>query len=154
LTADARELWRKLQSGNDFSTWFSNRVKKYKFVKNQDYILLLQSQEQVSGHGGSNKKDYAVTMDMAKRLSMVEETEIGKQAQTYFIEREKMSYELQAKQAAPATDERFDKVLGALRRIARTRRAGSVLRRSYRSSAIPGFSGRSLKSMSCFAPEN
>lgn len=100
---DARELHTKLQSGNDFSTWFSKRVEKYKFVENQDFGIVLQTQGK-SGRGRP-AKDYAITLEMAKRLSMVEETEIGKKAQLYFIESERISYE--AKQSSADIDDRF-----------------------------------------------
>jgi anti-repressor protein len=92
LTADARELHKKLESGNDFSTWFASRIKKLKFVENQHFILLLQSQEKKSGSGGSNKKDYALTLGMARELSMIENNEKGQQARRYFIECERIAH--------------------------------------------------------------
>jgi phage anti-repressor protein len=117
LTADARELHSKLKSGKDFSTWFASRCKQQKFFENQDFVFIPQVGEKAKGRP---PKDYAITMDMAKRLSMVEETEVGKQAQTYFIEREKMSYELQAKQSVPASDDRISEVLGAVSSLTNT----------------------------------
>lgn len=93
LTADARELRAELQSGNDFSTWFAKRCKQHNFFENQDFILLLQLQEQKTGRGGSNKKDYAITTDMAGKLAMIEETPTGNEARDYHIERERISYE-------------------------------------------------------------
>ena len=85
----ARELHRFLGVGKDFSTWFKDRVDKYKFVKNQDFILLPQIGEQKEGRGGHNIKEYVVSLDMAKELSMVENNERGREARRYFIECEK-----------------------------------------------------------------
>ena len=39
-TVNARELHAFLQSKQDFSTWIKNRVEKYCFVENQDFIKL------------------------------------------------------------------------------------------------------------------
>ncbi|MFM0060977.1 antA/AntB antirepressor family protein [Paraburkholderia phytofirmans] len=76
------------------TVWLSYRLKQHSFRENQDFALLNKFVEQKIGRGGSNKKDYAVTMDMAKRLSMVEERRSANRLNTYFIETEKMSYEL------------------------------------------------------------
>lgn len=85
----ARELHKFLGVGKDFSTWFKDRVDKYKFVENQDFVLLPNFGEQKEGRGGHNIKEYAVSLDMAKELSMVENNERGRQARRYFIECEK-----------------------------------------------------------------
>ncbi|WP_240536708.1 phage antirepressor KilAC domain-containing protein [Bartonella sp. WD12.1] len=41
------------------------------------------------GRGGHNRKEYHLTLDMAKELAMVERNEKGKQARQYFIECER-----------------------------------------------------------------
>lgn len=66
---DGRKLWRKLESGNDLSTWFKKRVDQYNFFENQDFALLHETVEQKTGRGGHNAKDYSLTLDMAKGLS-------------------------------------------------------------------------------------
>ena len=38
-TVNARELHSFLQSKQDFSTWIKNRIERYGFVENQDYLL-------------------------------------------------------------------------------------------------------------------
>ena len=38
-TVNARELYTFLESKQDFSTWIKNRIEKYEFVENADYLL-------------------------------------------------------------------------------------------------------------------
>ncbi|UTO29092.1 antA/AntB antirepressor family protein [Bartonella harrusi] len=86
-TVNARELHKFLEVGKDFSTWLKKRIKEYNFLKNQDYIVFPQMGENLQG--GRPSKDYALALDMAKELSMVERNEKGRQARRYFIECEK-----------------------------------------------------------------
>lgn len=82
---NARELHMFLDSKQDFSNWIKGRINKFQFVENQDFILLDKIIEQ-TGQGGHNKIEYAITIDMAKELAMVENNEKGRQARRYFIE--------------------------------------------------------------------
>lgn len=84
----ARELHQFLEVGRDFSNWIKNRIEEYGFIENQDYTLLTNFGEQ-NGRGGHNRKEYAITLDMAKELSMVEKNEKGRKARQYFIRIEK-----------------------------------------------------------------
>jgi anti-repressor protein len=82
---NARELHAFLESRQDFSNWIKYRIVQYDFVENVDYVLLDKFIEQ-KGRGGHNRVEYALTVNMAKELSMVEGNEKGKQARRYFIE--------------------------------------------------------------------
>lgn len=86
-TINARELHAFLEVGKDFATWIKDRIDQYSFVENQDFVCspVLVS----NGRGGHNRKDYHLTLDMAKELAMVERNDKGKQARTYFIECER-----------------------------------------------------------------
>ena len=86
-TVSARELREFLESKQDFSTWIKNRIEKYEFVENADYLLHKFMEQTPSG--AKHKTDYYVSVGMAKELSMVERNEKGKQARKYFIECEK-----------------------------------------------------------------
>ena len=79
----ARELHEFLESGQDFTTWIKNRIEKYGFVENEDFTL------HKFMAGKAWKHDYAITVEMAKELSMVENNEKGSQARKYFIQCEK-----------------------------------------------------------------
>lgn len=91
-TVDARTLHTFLEVGKDFSTWIKDRIEQYSFEQGKDFEVFC-SPESVSkdseGRGGHNRKDYALTLDMAKELAMVERTPKGKQARQYFIECER-----------------------------------------------------------------
>ncbi|MFH1611049.1 MAG: antA/AntB antirepressor family protein [Patescibacteria group bacterium] len=93
---NARELHRWLGVGKFFANWIKDRIEKYGFVENLDYFITIAN----SGNGLSTQskgkivdaktgkvlsKDYILTVDMAKELAMVENSEIGKQVRKYFI---------------------------------------------------------------------
>ena len=90
-TVDAREPHAFLEVGKRFASWVSERIEQFDFVENQDFIVFdfPDSGNQV-GHGGDRRsKEYHLTLDMAKELSMVERTPKGKEARQYFIECER-----------------------------------------------------------------
>ena len=80
-TVNARDLHSFLESKQDFSTWIKSRIAKYDFIENQDFKLLHKKMEQVSG--AKHMIEYAITIDMAKELSMVENNEQGRLARHY-----------------------------------------------------------------------
>lgn len=86
-TVSARELHSFLESKQDFSTWIKNRIEKYGFEENQDFIKLHKKME--LSKTGQVAIEYYITLDMAKQLAMVENNDKGRQARKYFIECEK-----------------------------------------------------------------
>ncbi|EQB9285435.1 antA/AntB antirepressor family protein [Escherichia coli] len=86
LLCNARDLHAFLGVKKVFAAWITNRISEYKFIENQDYILLSNLGKQTSGRGGHNRKDYHLTLDTAKELAMVERNEKGRQIRRYFIE--------------------------------------------------------------------
>ena len=82
----ARELHAYLAVETNFTTW-CKRMFGYGFVENQDYIIL--SKNGTNKISKSNPMDYALTLDCAKEISMLQRTDKGKQARQYFIEVEK-----------------------------------------------------------------
>ncbi|WP_284464839.1 phage antirepressor KilAC domain-containing protein [Chryseobacterium sp.] len=83
----ARELHFFLGSKKDFSSWIKDRIEKYGFVENHDYEVFTKSGE--NSNGGRPLIEYALSIDCAKEISMVEGNERGKLARRYFIECEK-----------------------------------------------------------------
>jgi phage anti-repressor protein len=89
---DARELHQLLESKQQFGNWISNRIEAYNFVENVDYapvnkIIKVTDQQLTNSIG--ERKDYLLSLDMAKELAMVEHSEQGKKVRRYFIECEK-----------------------------------------------------------------
>lgn len=89
----ARELHLFLESKQEFSNWFKNRVEKYELIENVDFVRLINLSSENHGRGGQNKIEYAISIDAAKELSMVEGNEKGKEARRYFIACEKIARE-------------------------------------------------------------
>lgn len=85
----ARELHHFLRSRQDFSTWIKRRIEKYGFVENIDFQAFHKFVECQNGMGGTNRIEYALSLDMAKELSMIENNERGRQIRKYFIACEK-----------------------------------------------------------------
>ncbi|MET3590524.1 anti-repressor protein [Bartonella silvatica] len=69
--------------------WIKNRIKECKFRENIDFVTA------VNFYRGAQMKEYYITLDMAKHLSMIERNDKGHEAREYFIECER-----HAKQAA------------------------------------------------------
>lgn len=93
----ARELHSFLEVKERFSNW-CKRVFHYGFIENQDYVgckvfNTLANQE---------LQDYALTLDTAKEISMLQRSDKGKEARQYFIECEKRLANRSIKQSGDA----------------------------------------------------
>lgn len=85
-TVNARELHEFLENGDKFATWIVDRINQFDFLENQDFVTFSENSEK-----GRPRKEYALSLDMAKELCMVERNEKGKQARQYFIECERVT---------------------------------------------------------------
>ena len=83
----ARELHEFLEVDSNYTTWFK-RMTEYGFEEQQDYITCLPNLESEI-HGGQNKLDHIIKLDMAKEIAMIQRSEKGKQARRYFLQIEK-----------------------------------------------------------------
>lgn len=87
-SVSARELYTFLEVSEKFTDW-SKRMFEYGFDEEKDFIRIIGK-----SNGGRPSIDYALTIDTAKEISMIQRTEKGKQARKYFIECEKIAKEL------------------------------------------------------------
>lgn len=94
--ANAETLFKFLVVNSKFADWIKNRITQYGFAENQDYIV------RTTYTGRRPRKEYFVTLDMAKELCMVENNDKGKEARRYFI---KCEQELQALKVKYYVDE-------------------------------------------------
>lgn len=92
-----RELHEFLEVGTEYKKWFS-RMTEYGFVENTDFTRV--TQKCPTPGGVQNITDHAMTLDMAKEISMIQRSEKGKQARQYFIEVEKQ-YKLDTSSLSP-----------------------------------------------------
>ncbi|HAA2220132.1 TPA_asm: phage antirepressor Ant [Campylobacter jejuni] len=90
--ANVKFLFYFLEIDTKFADWIKNRISHYNFIENQDYIV------EIVYTKGRPRKEYYVTLDMAKELCMVENNEKGRQARRYFIECEKRLKNLEQEQ--------------------------------------------------------
>ncbi|WP_224717710.1 antA/AntB antirepressor family protein [Pectobacterium versatile] len=81
----AKSLHTALGAGRVFSSWFNGRVSQYGFVKGTDFDQLTPERVEITG-AGRPEVDYAITLDMAKELAMVERNEQGRAVRRYFIQ--------------------------------------------------------------------
>lgn len=86
-TVNARDLHAFLMVGKMFTHWIKDRIEQYGFIENEDYVVFAETGN--NPLGGRPAKEYAISIDMAKELSMVERNEQGKKARQYFIECER-----------------------------------------------------------------
>jgi phage anti-repressor protein len=80
---DARLLHLKLGVDTKFSMWIERRIHEYGFKKNEDYFPNLGKSIT------KPKKEYHLTLDMAKELAMLERSAGGRSLRKYFISAEK-----------------------------------------------------------------
>ncbi len=99
---NARVLHNNLGVGRDFSTWITFRIKKYNFIEYIDYEIHYESSDPKIGDVDFTKfsknqlsamrvkKEYYITLTMAKELCIIENNDIGRIARRYFILMEKV----------------------------------------------------------------
>lgn len=95
---NARDLHAFLESKRDFSTWIKDRIKSYDFIEGVDFQSFTEIVEREIG--ATTRIEYALSISMAKELSMIENNERGKQARKYFIACEENKHELSRKELA------------------------------------------------------
>ena len=86
-TVDARELHAFLNVGRAFAAWVSERIETYAFAEGTDFEVYSGTGN--NPQGGRPTKEYAISLDMAKQLGMVERNDQGRRVRQYFIECER-----------------------------------------------------------------
>ena len=90
---NARELHSALGSKRQFADWIKQRIKKYEFVENEDFITFHNFVKR-EGNLGSKTIEYYLTIDTAKEICMIENNQTGRRIRKYFIETEKRYREI------------------------------------------------------------
>ena len=81
-----RELHEFLGIETEYMHWF-RRMSEYGFLENQDFEVIVKKDE--NPQGGRPSTDHALSIDMAKEISMIQRSDKGKEARLYFIACEK-----------------------------------------------------------------
>ncbi len=94
---NARELWEKLESKQEFSNWIKNRLADFEEGLDYRFDKIVKT-----GAAGATGKqlyhEYTLTLDTAKHLAMLERNENGKKIRQYFIEIERGYYQAKEEQ--------------------------------------------------------
>lgn len=88
----AKELHQYVDMLTRFDIWIM-RMLEYGFIENVDYQCLIKSVPMPNGGTKQAIEDYALTLDCAKEIAMLQRNEKGKQARQYFIEMEKIAFQ-------------------------------------------------------------
>lgn len=91
---NARELWEKLESKQQFADWIKKRLAD--FEEGIDFTVHKIMNGENKGRFASN--EYILTLDTAKHLAMLERNENGKKIRQYFIEIERGFYQAMEEQ--------------------------------------------------------
>lgn len=89
-TVSARELHLKLEIATAFKDWFP-RICEYGFKENEDFNSLKIEQVRFEGNREVKRElqDYAITIEMAKQICMLQCSEKGRKYREYFLDLEK-----------------------------------------------------------------
>lgn len=110
VVVSGRELHDFLEIDTPYRVWFPRMV-EYGFDENVDFVGFVQ--KSTKPVGGRPQQDHAMTLDMAKEISMIQRTERGKQARQYFLEVEKR-YKQQNNLRMPETPLEIMSVVGKI----------------------------------------
>ena len=88
----ARDLHAVLENKDNVNTWFIRQANRAMLVEDVDFTRVAFLQP-----SGQTSMDYAVNVNSAKELAMLNGGNKGKEVRQYFIEREKLSYKPQLK---------------------------------------------------------
>lgn len=95
-TVSARDIWIKVESKQDFSTWIKKRVEQSGFEEHFDFVILWENSDHKimdatgrtpqSMTASGFTQEYYISLDMAKHLGMMERNDKGKDVRQHFID--------------------------------------------------------------------
>lgn len=86
---DARTLWEGLEVKKDFSDWWKVQASRLRLIEGKDFLPFKGEKKH------ANRKDYIVSLEMAKHIAMLSDTDKGFQVRDYFIKIEERFWKLQ-----------------------------------------------------------
>ena len=112
---DARALHAFLEVKNRFNDWIADRIEQYGLTEGFDFVRSF-TENSVKPSGGRRAIEYALTVDAAKELAMVERNAKGKEARQYFIAMEKKARSQESPSLPKTYKEAIRDLLGQLER--------------------------------------
>ena len=108
-SVNSREIHSQLEIKTAYSNWIKRAIEKYGFEEGIDYATAK------NGIGNNAMIDYIVTLDMAKELCMLDDSDKGRAFRKYLIQCEKdlnkpISFEEMAKQTILLADKRINEL--------------------------------------------
>lgn len=93
VAVSGRELHRGLEIGTRYDKWIERMI-EYGFEENIDYIIqseIVHGQKRARTY---KQENHIMTLDMAKEISMIQRSEIGRKIRGYFIKVERQHNQL------------------------------------------------------------
>lgn len=91
-SVDARELHEKLKVGKHFATWIKQRIEEAQLIEGHDFIIFPKNGKNSKAQKGRPLEEYALSIEAAEHIAMLEHSKEGKKIRQYFI-----SFEREAK---------------------------------------------------------
>lgn len=85
-SVDARSLHASLGCRKDFNQWMRDQIVRVRLVEERDYLSYLEVEKPLKGRP---RREYALSLDAAKHISMMAGTDRGWEVRQYFIECER-----------------------------------------------------------------
>lgn len=88
-SVNGRDLHGFLEVGRDYSTWIRDRIDQFSFEADVDFVTYADAPRNGGAGNRGVRTEYALSIDMAKELAMVERNAKGRDVRRYFIQCEK-----------------------------------------------------------------
>ena len=86
-SVDARELYKVLEIKQEFTNWIKSQIDSLGLEENIDFISFDKKVKREKG--ATIRKQYILTIDIAKHIAMASRTQKGREVRRYFIEVER-----------------------------------------------------------------
>lgn len=84
----ARELHKLLGVKRNFTTWIKNKINKYGFIENEEYTVIKFVPQNKIICSGTNMIDYALTIDLARSLCLLDSSKQGLKIREYLSQQQ------------------------------------------------------------------
>lgn len=135
ITLSARDLYKALQITDRFARWF-DRMTAYGFENGTDFTSV-KSSTVVNNGAEIQIDDYAISIEMAKQICMLQRSDLGKEYRQYFIQLEKdwNSPEKVMARALGIAKKQLESMSADVKRLEKENSALSVQNETYRPKA-------------------